>query len=1538
MKTAIKYPAYFLLLAFVCAFCQLSYASQYWVGTDAYNNVSTNWSDFNNWCLGGPPLATGGAVFSNDVSVQASSPYSAVGNGSGGIANYASFNNVVDLNFETSASFGHGAINSLQYTNVGFFQNTLISSNVTLIVSNGLTVGNTSIDFGAAAMTATIGGTNGTLSLPNTSQTMFVGLGSSSADASRDATLDMSGLGTFNANISHLFVGVGGTAEGISENRMDGTLYLALTNTISASLSTNGMETSDTGADTPLDVGESDSNGGSAPSGLYLGKTNGISADGIGTGRQKTTGFIIFNPNLAANGITPSAYFRGFSTNYVGNWDIGDGIANSGTTTCSGTNDFTTTSGGSDGYVNALVGTMYVGKAGNNSGGGASIGLLGFDNGVFNITTLYAGFHPYTGTTTATTKTGTGYINVGASSPPAIIGTLNVSSNLYMGNTSGGSGDNAAGTLNITNGVANIYAIVTDPFHIGTGTINMSGGTLTVTNTIGTLASPLTTLSMINAATLQLTVTNTSTNTEVSTLFSDDSGVIKISSMPTPLSYPTQYPILGYSSGGSGVTFTLGSLPGTFTGYVSNDNSATLWLVVTNGPLPPKISQWGGGVNNIWDTTTRNWTNNDIATNYSEGDLVLFSDQAQRNSVSLSVAHSPSLWTMTNNVLNYTFSGAGSVIGSAALIMNGTAQVTLADTGGDGFGGGIQINYGGTVVLDQTTSAISGGVNIASGTLQIGNNDANGALPSGGISDNGTIIFDQTVNSPVSAGIAGTGELTLNGSGGVTLSGASTYTGATLVNAGSLVLTNSGSITNTSGVTVNSATLDVSGVTGATTLNALTFSGGTLDVAVGYIETNLNIVNSLTMSGGHTTINVRSLPPIASFPTTVTLLSAAGGITGYNFVLGTIPAGYSGNISQSGNNVVLTVTGGTVGQRPEVIWSGDDVVNNNTNWSDAVNWLEPGEPTASDNVVFNEAGAIGSSALNSTGGGASQLNFANVNNIVNGNFTISTLIYTNIGGNYQNTYINNGDTLTITNQSTNTLLSIGSASADFGSSALEYVTIAGASGTLSVNNTNDTIYVGLVDSSAVGEEATLDMSGLGTFNANVSSFAVGAVNTTTFDNGGNVYLAQNNNITAVGGGNSETAQTEDLSFMVGESGKGGSATPCYLYLGQQNTINANYIGVSLAKQNGVMEFNPTWVNPTVTIRGGNGVSPVNVWSIGDALAQTGSSTSPNGTVDFTATTGGAAGSVNALVTTMYIGRAANVSGPHAATGTLNIGAGTFSAGTIYLGYLSTSVSDYGVGAINVDGPGSLQVGTLNMATTTGTAGSANTTGTLTINAGSVYAGTINGDTNATAIASSEGGQSFIYLNGGSLVISNFAGITGQPIGTFSISSGTTLGLDVNGLTGATNIVATSFSVGGPISLTIGSLSGVSPSIAYPLISYGASSDPYNNLTLSLPAGFAGSLVDNTTDQRIDLLLTTVVPTVPPHITSMGVSGKTLTITATNGVYNGNFVLLESTNLLKPVAQWTRVLTNSFNASGTLNLSTNVVTPGTPEEFYLLEEP
>jgi hypothetical protein len=75
----------------------------------------------------------------------------------------------------------------------------------------------------------------------------------------------------------------------------------------------------------------------------------------------------------------------------------------------------------------------------------------------------------------------------------------------------------------------------------------------------------------------------------------------------------------------------------------------------------------------------------------------------------------------------------------------------------------------------------------------------------------------------------------------------------------------------------------------------------------------------------------------------------------------------------------------------------------------------------------------------------------------------------------------------------------------------------------------------------------------------------------------------------------------------------------------------------------------------------------------------------------------------------------------------------------------------------------------------------------------------------------------------------------------------------------------------------------------------------------------------------------------PQLTSISVSGTTLTIQAVNGTASGQYVLLGTTNVALPLSQWTPILTNNFSSGGILNLSTNIINPAVPQQFYMLEQ-
>jgi autotransporter-associated beta strand protein len=154
--------------------------------------------------------------------------------------------------------------------------------------------------------------------------------------------------------------------------------------------------------------------------------------------------------------------------------------------------------------------------------------------------------------------------------------------------------------------------------------------------------------------------------------------------------------------------------------------------------------------------------------------------------------------------------------------------------------GTLTIANGGRVVvanwLNTTWMNTTGTVNIESGgTLEIGRGGAGGDL-TGPLTNHGSLVFNRTGESMVYGTLQGTGELVKQGAGTLTLltGGTHTYTGATKVSAGTLVV--NGSLAAASAVQVYPvATLAGSGTVAGSVLVSGTISPG--DNGIGTLNT-----------------------------------------------------------------------------------------------------------------------------------------------------------------------------------------------------------------------------------------------------------------------------------------------------------------------------------------------------------------------------------------------------------------------------------------------------------------------------------------------------------------------------------------------------------------------------------------------------------------------------------------------------------------------------------------------------------------------------
>jgi fibronectin-binding autotransporter adhesin len=246
---------------------------------------------------------------------------------------------------------------------------------------------------------------------------------------------------------------------------------------------------------------------------------------------------------------------------------------------------------------------------------------------------------------------------------------------------------------------------------------------------------------------------------------------------------------------GSG-TFVLGTLPPGVGAYLAN-NLNSIDLVITNVALP----RWEGLAGGTWDVNvTTNWIDRVTALplTFSQGAAVVFDDQAAGTTAVNVVANvTPGGILVSNYGLSYSFSGSGTIGGGSGLAKLGTGSLTISNASNP-YSGATLLDGGGTLVSTAPNNLGSGSdLVIGTGTLNIGtNNQAFDAvtLTNGTIAGAGATVTASSYrldNGSISAVLAG-GSLTTFGTNTdtVSLAGANTYTGRTVLGGSQLLVTN----------------------------------------------------------------------------------------------------------------------------------------------------------------------------------------------------------------------------------------------------------------------------------------------------------------------------------------------------------------------------------------------------------------------------------------------------------------------------------------------------------------------------------------------------------------------------------------------------------------------------------------------------------------------------------------------------------------------------------------------------------------------------
>lgn len=310
------------------------------------------------------------------------------------------------------------------------------------------------------------------------------------------------------------------------------------------------------------------------------------------------------------------------------------------------------------------------------------------------------------------------------------------------------------------------------------------------------------------------------------------------------------------------------------------------------------------------------------------------------------------IWNLSGGVVNVGFLQFGRNGGSSGTFnldggILGANQIAVG-------GGSATLNFnGGTLRALSSTATFMTGV---PGFLQAG----------GAVIDSQN--FDVSISSALADGAGGS--LTKVGNGTLTLSGANTYIGSTVVSAGKLIegtaslVTTPVTVANTAGYGVSLAVAN-----GQVSHSTVTLSGpaNTLNFVLGAFGNPtvapLNVTSALSVNGT-TTVNISdSLPQVGPIPL-VSYVSRTG--VG-NFVLGTLPAGVSATIRTNTTDYANPTIELVISSTALIRWDGEVAgsawdTSSVTNWTSYLTGL-PASFTTGAAVFFDDL-ALGSTNVN----------------------------------------------------------------------------------------------------------------------------------------------------------------------------------------------------------------------------------------------------------------------------------------------------------------------------------------------------------------------------------------------------------------------------------------------------------------------------------------------------------------------------------------------------------------------------------------------
>lgn len=179
--------------------------------------------------------------------------------------------------------------------------------------------------------------------------------------------------------------------------------------------------------------------------------------------------------------------------------------------------------------------------------------------------------------------------------------------------------------------------------------------------------------------------------------------------------------------------------------------------------------------------------------------------------------------------------------------------------------------------------------------------------------------------------------------------------------------------------------------------------------------------------------------------------------------------------------------------------------------------------------------------------------------------------------------------------------------------------------------------------------------------------------------------------------------------------------------------------------------------------------------------------------------------------------------------------------------------------------------------------------------------------------------------------------TGEnPVGVISASGNIALGgttlikLDGAGVNDAVQSSGT-ITYGGTLNLVNISGAPLTAGNSFQIFTGASYSGSFTSVTPSTPGpGLAWDL-----SQLNSGIINVISAPAQPVISSETISGGNFIISGTNGSAGGNYVVLTSTNIALPLANWTPIATNSYDNTGAFR-ETNAINPALKRSFYLIQ--